>query len=70
MGDTVADALTRTVELMLRSGGELVTVLLGTGVDPEAATALRLRLEDVAPGVDVTAYAADGMVELAQIGVE
>lgn len=70
VGDTVADALTRTVELMLRSGGELVTVLLGTGVDPEAATALRLRLEDVAPGVDVTAYAADGMVELAQIGVE
>lgn len=70
VGDTVADALTRTVELMLRSGGELVTVLLGTGVGPEATTALRRRLEDVAPGVDVTAYAADGMVELAQIGVE
>lgn len=70
VADTVADALTRTVELMLRSGGELVTVLLGTGVDPESTTALRHRLEDVAPGVDVTAYAADGMAELAQIGVE
>ncbi|MFD5867261.1 DAK2 domain-containing protein [Corynebacterium sp. NPDC060344] len=70
VADTVAEGLTRTVELMLRSGGELVTVLLGTGVDPESATALRRRLEDVAPGVDVAAYAADGMAELAQIGVE
>lgn len=70
VADTVAEALTRTVELMLRSGGELVTVLLGTGVDPESTTELRRRLEDVAPGVDVTAYAADGMAELAQIGVE
>ncbi len=70
VADTVAEALSRTVELMLRSGGELVTVLLGTGVDPESTTALRRRLEDVAPGVDVTAYAADGMTELAQIGVE
>ena len=40
------------------------------GVDPESTTELRRRLEDVAPGVDVTAYAADGMAELAQIGVE
>ena len=36
----------------------------------ESATELRRRLEDVAPGADVTAYAADGMAELAQIGVE
>lgn len=70
VAETVAEALIRTVELMLRSGGELVTVLLGTGVDPEAARALRERLESLAPGVDVTAYAADGMAELAQIGVE
>ncbi len=70
VADTVAEALTRTVELMLRSGGELVTVLLGTGVDPESTTALRRRLRDIAPGVDVTAYAADGIAELAQIGVE
>ncbi|WP_295624629.1 DAK2 domain-containing protein [uncultured Corynebacterium sp.] len=70
VADTVDEALSRTAELMLRSGGELVTVLLGTGVDPESTTALRTRLEHAAPGVDVTAYAADGIAELAQIGVE
>lgn len=67
---TIGDAMVRTVELMLRSGGELVTVLIGSDVDPRSAAPLQRRLAETAPGVDVTAYAADGMAELAQIGVE
>ena len=67
---TIEDAMVRTVELMLRSGGELVTVLVGSDVDPRSAAPLQRRLAETAPGVDVTAYAAAGMAELAQIGVE
>ena len=67
---TIEDAMVRTVELMLRSGGELVTVLVGSDVDPRSAAPLQRRLAETAPGVDVTAYAADGIAELAQIGVE
>ncbi|MEJ5919576.1 DAK2 domain-containing protein [Corynebacterium sp. H78] len=70
IADDVDKALNQTVDLMLKSGGELITVLLGTGVDPRCATSLRARLLEHTDDMDVVAYAADGMAELIQVGVE
>lgn len=66
----LATALPRTVDLMLRSGGELVTLLLGDGAAAELAAALRAHLGRSAPGVDVAAYAAEGIGSLILLGVE
>ncbi|MBV7295192.1 DAK2 domain-containing protein [Corynebacterium sp. TAE3-ERU12] len=66
----LTEALRTTADLMLRAGGELVTVLLGDDADPEAAIALRQYLASTTPGVDVSAYAANGIGPLALIGVE
>lgn len=75
-GDIVAvgrdadEACATVVDLMLRSGGEMVTLLLGGDADPESAATLRAHLAHSAPGVDVTAYDAAGIEALLLVGVE
>lgn len=69
--DTVGEAVSATVRTMLAThGGELVTLLLGDGVDPGCAGTLRDELAKKNLDVDVIAYAAQGMTQLVQVGVE
>ncbi len=70
VGHTVDEACVKAVDILLRSGGELVTLLLGADTDPEVTVALREHLARRAPGVDVAAYAAAGIGSLMLVGVE
>ncbi|WP_448851045.1 DAK2 domain-containing protein [Corynebacterium sp. 335C] len=70
VGRTADEACTKAADLLLRSGGELVTLLLGADAGPESAVALRDHLARSAPGVDVVAYAAAGIGSLMLVGVE
>lgn len=63
----LADAMAEMTTQLLDGGGELVTLLLGEGATPEDVEKLRARLGS---GVEIEAYDASGIAELAQIGVE
>ncbi len=60
----------RLLDTMLDSGGELVTLLLGDGVDPALPEAVEAHLQKTHPGVEVVTYAAGQQGQLLQIGVE
>lgn len=69
--DPVA-AAARLIDLLLGSGGELVTVLVGAGAQPgdTAADALAAHVRRRHPGTEFTSYRTDHRGDLLLIGVE
>ena len=56
VGKDVADAGAGLIDLLLTSGGELVTVLTGTGVDPGVGEALRAHVHREHLGAELVTY--------------
>lgn len=63
----LTDALTETISDLLAGGGELVTLLLGSGAEGVDIAQVRARLDKP---VEVVAYDATGIDEPVQIGIE
>ena len=58
------------VDLLLGSGGELVTVLLGVGAEPSIAEELAGHVHRHHPGADVVSYRTGHRGDALLIGVE
>jgi len=68
--DPVA-AATRLIDLLLGSGGELVTVLLGAGTDPDVVTErLAAHVHRCHPGTEFASYRTGHRGDVVLIGVE
>ena len=69
-----ASAVIRLIDLLLGSGGELVTVLIGAAVGPDAAEALAAELAEHVrhrhPGTEFSSYRTGHRGDLVFIGVE
>ncbi|MFT4127536.1 MAG: DAK2 domain-containing protein [Gordonia sp. (in: high G+C Gram-positive bacteria)] len=63
-------AVTALVDLMLATGGELVTLLSGAAVDRSALDAVDEHLRRNHPGVELTVYETGQGDDLIQVGVE
>ncbi|MDL9935560.1 DAK2 domain-containing protein [Gordonia sp. ABSL1-1] len=63
-------AATALIDLMLATGGELVTVLAGSAVDREAITAITELMRRGYPGIELTVYETGQHTDLIQVGVE
>lgn len=70
ISDDQVATVTALVDLMLATGGELVTVLTGADHDPAVSDAIAEHLRVVHPGVEVAFYHTGQDDELLQIGVE
>jgi DAK2 domain fusion protein YloV len=70
VADDVTGAATGLIDLLLVAGGELVTVLIGDGVDPAVAEALAAHVHRRHPGIELTAYATGHRGDALLIGVE
>jgi uncharacterized protein len=70
VGDGIADAGAGLVDLLLSSGGELVTVLTGTGVDPGVGAALREHVHREHLGTELVTYHTGHGGDALLIGVE
>ncbi|MDI3314269.1 MAG: DAK2 domain-containing protein [Mycobacterium sp.] len=69
----VASAATGLIDLLLASGGELLTVLIGAGVDAQAAvieSVLGRHLHDRHPGTELATYRTGHRGDALLIGVE
>lgn len=66
----IALAATGLVDLLLASGGELVTVLLGAGVDDAVGEQLRRHVHERHLGAEVVSYRTDHHGDALLIGVE
>lgn len=58
------------VDLMLATGGEMVTVLAGSEVDRAALTALEAQIRRAYPGVELAVYETGQHDDLMQVGIE
>ena len=63
-------ALTALVDLMLATGGELVTALAGSQVDEDALTAVEVQMRRSYAGIELSIYRTGQPDQLIQIGVE
>lgn len=63
-------AATALIDLMLATGGELVTVLVGADVDPGVVEALDAHLRRNFAGVELATYDTGQSDDLIQIGIE
>jgi DAK2 domain fusion protein YloV len=70
VGDGVAEAAAGLIDLLLASGGELVTVLTGAGVDTGIGEVLREHVHHNHPGTELVTYRTDHRGDLLLIGVE
>ena len=70
VGDDIATAGAGLIDLLLVAGGELVTVLIGDGVDPGIAEALAEHVHRHHPGIELTAYPTGHRGDALLIGVE
>lgn len=68
--DIAATTITRARSLLADNPGELVTVLLGNSADAAIVDSLRSALAADYPLIDVIAYAADGIDDAVQLGIE
>ncbi|WP_319455476.1 MULTISPECIES: DAK2 domain-containing protein [unclassified Mycobacterium] len=70
VGDDVAAAGAGLIDLLLSSGGELVTVLTGAGVDPAVGAALREHVHREHLGTELVTYHTGHVGDAVLIGVE
>jgi dihydroxyacetone kinase-like predicted kinase len=70
VGDDVAAAGAGLIDLLLSSGGELVTVLTGAGVDPSVGEALRAHVHHEHLGAELVSYHTGHGGDVLLIGVE
>jgi DAK2 domain fusion protein YloV len=70
VGKDVADAGAGLIDLLLTSGGELVTVLTGAGVDPSVGEALRAHVHHEHLGAELVTYHTGHGGDALLIGVE
>ncbi len=61
---------TALIDLMLATGGELVTVLAGTDVDEDALEAVGEQMRRSHPGIELAVYRTGQRSDLLQVGVE
>lgn len=66
----VGEAAARLIDLLLGSGGELVTVLLGAGADPAVADTLADHVHRRHPGAEFATYRTGHRGDVLLIGVE
>jgi uncharacterized protein len=67
----VASAATGLIDLLLGAGGELITVLVGQGIDEDSVeSALRAHVHDRHPGSELAIYRTGHRGEALLIGVE
>ncbi|MCI4676572.1 DAK2 domain-containing protein [Candidatus Mycolicibacterium alkanivorans] len=70
VGKDVAAAAAGLIDLLLVAGGELVTVLIGEGVDPDIAETLAEHVHWHHPGIELAAYPTGHRGDALLIGVE
>lgn len=70
IGSDQVSAATALVDLMLGTGGELVTVLAGSEIDDGVVDAVERHVSSAHPGVEFVAYSAGQPGEVLQVGVE
>jgi len=83
VADRMADAVARTtildttpadldadVDQLLRPTTEVVTVIVGRGVDPAVAERVRMSVADIAPEADVVVFDGDQVSPAIAVGVE
>jgi DAK2 domain fusion protein YloV len=70
VGADIAEAAAGLIDLLLASGGELVTVLTGMGVDGRVGEALRDHAHRRHPGTELVTYHTDHRGDALLIGVE
>jgi dihydroxyacetone kinase-like predicted kinase len=70
VGDNVTAAAAGLIDLLLASGGELVTVLTGAGVDGSVGEALQEHTHRHHPGTELVTYHTDHRGDALLIGVE
>ncbi|GFG76566.1 hypothetical protein MBOT_39310 [Mycobacterium botniense] len=66
----IASAATGLIDLLLASGGELVTVLMGAGADTTVGTICEKHVHDHHPGSELVAYRTGHRGDVLLIGVE
>jgi dihydroxyacetone kinase-like predicted kinase len=67
----VALAATGLIDLLLVAGGELITVLVGQGIDADSVeSALRAHVHDRHPGSELVIYRTGHRGDALLIGVE
>lgn len=70
VADDVTGAATGLIDLLLVAGGELVSVLIGDGVDPSVAEALAAHVHRRHPGIEFATYLTGHRGDALLIGVE
>ncbi|MFT4086503.1 MAG: DAK2 domain-containing protein [Gordonia sp. (in: high G+C Gram-positive bacteria)] len=65
-----AQAATALIDMMLATGGEMVTILAGDRLDDEARAAVAEHVRSAYPGIELALYDAGQSNDLLQIGVE
>lgn len=70
VADDVAAAAIGLVDLLLASGGDLVTVLIGAGVTEDVAVVLERHVHDHHPGTELVSYRTGHRGDALLIGVE
>ncbi|MFM9376629.1 DAK2 domain-containing protein [Gordonia sp. VNK21] len=65
-----AGAATALIDLLLATGGEMVTILAGAGLDDQAREAIAQHLRSSYPGIELAMYEGGQSCDLLQIGVE
>ena len=70
VGSDIAAAAAGLIDLLLASGGELVTVLTGAGVDGSVGEALQAHVHTQHPGTELVTYHTDHRGDALLIGVE
>jgi dihydroxyacetone kinase-like predicted kinase len=70
VGNDITQAAAGLIDLLLASGGELVTVLTGAGVDVSVGEALQEHAHHHHPGTELVTYQTDHRGDALLIGVE
>ncbi|HEX2212922.1 MAG TPA: dihydroxyacetone kinase, partial [Mycobacterium sp.] len=70
VGDDIVIAAAGLIDLLLAAGGELVTVLLGAGVDAAVGDALAAHIHRQHPGTELTVFHTGHRGDALLIGVE
>ena len=70
VGDDIVAAGAGLIDVLLAAGGELVTVLTGTGVDEQVAEALTEHVREHHPGTEMVSFHTGHGGDALLIGVE
>ena len=70
VGDNITAAAAGLIDVLLASGGELVTVLTGAGVESSVGEALQAHVHTQHPGTELVTYHTDHRGDALLIGVE